>query len=106
LTQSMKPIHCSLNLITQEGCPACSYLKDNFILTDDEVEILHIATEDDFDTIFSRYPDVKHVPALIIDCGSEGLDMITGLNEIEKVMRDWKDMSGFADEDYEELEDF
>jgi len=80
--------HCNLTLITVEGCGACKKLK-NTILRDAEVDdwgidVLHIDNVEKHEVANQRFPGIDSVPSLVIECGNEKSQSITGLDNIKR----------------------
>lgn len=79
---------CRLSVIITKGCPACDYLKKE-VLPHDEVGVDHIdiQTSEDYDNVFSKYPEVTHVPTLVVECDDEKPQFIIGVDKIASILK-------------------
>jgi len=79
---------CKLSVITRKGCPACDYLKKEVLPQDDVgVDHIDIQTPEQFEDVFAKYPEVTHVPTLVIECDDEKPQFISGVDKIASILK-------------------
>ena len=83
--------HCTLTLITMDGCGACKKLKKD-ILRETEVEdwgidVLHIDNKEKFEQANQKFPNIDSVPSLVLECEGSSPQFISGIDQINRFVK-------------------
>lgn len=78
--------NCSLKLITQEGCPACQFVKQQLPQDDDRLEVITLSPENEQSLEIIEKYNVREIPTLICDCGEGDVQRVTGAREVLQII--------------------
>lgn len=86
VVMKMETVNCSLKLITQDGCPACKFVKEHLNPDDERFEIITLSPENEQSLEIMEKYNVREIPLLVCDCGEGDVQRVTGAKEVLQII--------------------